>query len=709
MNLALKTKIFLAKNNPEKIIEYLNDPQYDLDFYEQVYYIKSLKNKELVKKCLIDERLDFDMYMQRELLREYGDKELIKECLSDSTLNFDVESKAILIEVTKDTKLVSEFIFNEGKGEGKPHVEHLIASTENFEFIEECLMSEDVALTNRQKVVTIAKTDNEKFIEKCLKNDKLNFTNEDKVKLIRSLGKVDLVKEYIYDDSLGFTDAEKVEIISATENTKFIRECLEDERLGFDELNKMNLIIWSGIDELVKDALKDESLHFNFEQKLSLITSHGDKSFMRKCIKDKLLTFNEEEKRYLINSGNNIYLIDECIKNGDIKIEELSNIQKIEIDILNKRKKEIEKKYGQVGDNKLNLPPQMTIGMEIECEGIASEFLCEEFKYGDWITKGDGSLENGAEIISPILHPTSEAVQDIYTITNILNKSGQYISDKCGGHVHIGADYLTSVQSYINFLELYCNNEKALYAMANEKGEAPRNGIVKYALPVSPKIHDEIENNTIKYPSSLIQKVYDAMEAGTINIEDIKQLDEFARLLKKVQNSRYTGINFMNLGEKNNTIEFRLANGTINPEMWIKNANLFGGMVAVAEELAQIQKNGVRTEEDKHKLEIFEQLKTDIDEKEKVEILLELVGVEAEPYMERYEVNIGLIKENKEMDEVFIGKEPLDFKAAKDKFKGKESQEIESSARAQIEARDNILEGHERNLQNTREDRNYTH
>lgn len=43
--------MFLARNNPDKIIEYLIDPQYDFDFYEQVYYIKSLKNKELVKNA----------------------------------------------------------------------------------------------------------------------------------------------------------------------------------------------------------------------------------------------------------------------------------------------------------------------------------------------------------------------------------------------------------------------------------------------------------------------------------------------------------------------------------------------------------------------------------------------------------------------------------------------------------------------------------
>ena len=58
---------------------------------------------------------------------------------------------------------------------------------------------------------------------------------------------------------------------------------------------------------------------------------------------------------------------------------------------------------------------------------------------------------------------------------------------------------------------------------------------------------------------------------------------------------------------------------------------------------------------------------------------------------------------------MFTGKKTLDFKVLKDKFKGKESREIEVSAQAQIEARDNIVEGHERNLQNARDSRNYIH
>lgn len=40
--------------------------------------------------------------------------------------------------------------------------------------------------------------------------------------------------------------------------------------------------------------------------------------------------------------------------------------------------------------------------------------------------------------------------------------------------MHIGADYLTSMQSWINLLELYGNAEMLIYIISNEKGMIPR-------------------------------------------------------------------------------------------------------------------------------------------------------------------------------------------------------------------------------------------
>ena len=102
---------------------------------------------------------------------------------------------------------------------------------------------------------------------------------------------------------------------------------------------------------------------------------------------------------------------------------------------------------------KIELPEKMTVGIEIEVEGIR---LREELVDG-WIAKTERSLPDGTEIVSPILKEHEKDCKDIYGICNLLKQAGGYTNQKCAAHVHIGADYLTTKQSYANFLELWCN------------------------------------------------------------------------------------------------------------------------------------------------------------------------------------------------------------------------------------------------------------
>ena len=111
----------------------------------------------------------------------------------------------------------------------------------------------------------------------------------------------------------------------------------------------------------------------------------------------------------------------------------------------------------------------------------------------------------------------------------------------------------------------------------------------------------------------------------------------------------------MNTGsEGKNTIEFRLANGTTDPETWIENINLFGGLVKSAQELAEIQKKpeNEKTESDYKKLAFFDKVNDpEASEKEVLDALLSLTVAEEDKYIyeERYEVNNELFKENEEL------------------------------------------------------------
>lgn len=152
----------------------------------------------------------------------------------------------------------------------------------------------------------------------------------------------------------------------------------------------------------------------------------------------------------------------------------------------------------------IGIDPNITYGIEIESIGRASIDLIdvgdsngividdkgqERGKilrhYGEderfWTTVGDASLTSGSgiEVVSPIFKDEPEDIEDIYMACNMLQEANQEIGNCCGGHVHIGSDYLTTKESYANLYEIFGNSERILYIISNEEGDAPRYGIRK--------------------------------------------------------------------------------------------------------------------------------------------------------------------------------------------------------------------------------------
>ena len=306
----------------------------------------------------------------------------------------------------------------------------------------------------------------------------------------------------------------------------------------------------------------------------------------------------------------------------------------------------------------IDLGPEMTIGIEIETEGPKGKSLCQlenflvrqdEFfqRKRFWNIEDDGSLDElrGAETISPILRDTLDNVEEIYMVCEMLEQMGQEATDNCGGHVHIGADYLTSKEAYLNLFEIWGNTERIMYLMSNEPGNIPRS---------------VIDENAGAF-SSIIEE---ATEKGSIQIDGEEDLEEFISGIQSIQDGRkYWGMNLLNVNNGKNTIEFRVANGTINPDTWIENIRLFGRIVQVSQELAEIEKKEQITEEEKTNLELKEKLNEDLPEKEKMESLLDLLFFEDEKevYRKRYIENVKILENMREEDNPlreinFVGK-----------------------------------------------------
>ena len=340
-----------------------------------------------------------------------------------------------------------------------------------------------------------------------------------------------------------------------------------------------------------------------------------------------------------IEDETNLAIIIGSFVNDDIKQEYIQRIKDrgnkalIEIEL---RSRELitkallcpNRKYTRIG-----IDERITIGTEIEAEGpLSKEWLLKKKILEDWDVKDDSSLEDGVEISSPKMTDSKVSVENIYIICEALARCNEHTSERCGGHIHIGANYLKSKEAYMNLFDIWGNAERLIYKISNQKGEIPRYCIPEYAAPISSKLNE-------------------ALEKETINLADEESLDNFICQVINAEESRFTGLNLLNVINSKKTIEFRIPNGSINPDTWIENIMLFGRMIEVSEKLAEIEKKDeiIQTPREKEQLRLRNALKEDIDEKEKLEILLDMLFTEEEQdkkqvYVDRYIVANEIIE-----------------------------------------------------------------
>lgn len=382
-------------------------------------------------------------------------------------------------------------------------------------------------------------------------------------------------------------------------------ESIKDENyrkraiLTLDEkyrLNCLSKIKSPFIQDTIIRSIRDEN------EKIEYIHNSNNEELTCKVI----LTLESDEQRLKqlresnLTNETNISTIIATLNDDEIKLKQLEktedilNATIIQMSLSNREKiKEIFKKPSQKY-SKIGLDENMTIGMEIESEGAMSRPIIRikkllkrregEEEIG-WETKSDASLKRGVEVVSPILTDNEEDIEDLYIICSMLQRCGNETNERCGGHIHIGANYLKSKEAFINLFEIWGNAEEVICKMSNAKNIVPRFSLQEYARPISPRINK-------------------AIEKGSINLENEEDLDSFIEKVQKAQGSRYCGLNLWNINNGKDTIEFRISNGTIDPDTWIENARLYGRIVEIAEKLAEIEKNPIKSNEEKRLLSL---------------------------------------------------------------------------------------------------------
>ena len=246
-------------------------------------------------------------------------------------------------------------------------------------------------------------------------------------------------------------------------------------------------------------------------------------------------------------------MIDDLIKSNE-KIKELS--KKDLIELLNELNI-----YLLEYRNNINIPDDITFGIEIEYEGLQRLFVdsfCEK-KLSNWTSKSDGSLISGGEITSPILHDKEKNWLELQKICSYLNRKQANTSKNAGGHIHIGYEILgEDIEAWKTFLKTYAIYENIIFRFAYGDKINPRPTLKKYAPPIAEDI------------------LYHLPE-----IEKSRKLSELPFSIRG--NPKYSAITFKNVpfvkdyyrNKYKQTIEFRLANSTTSEVIWQNNINAF--------------------------------------------------------------------------------------------------------------------------------------
>lgn len=205
--------------------------------------------------------------------------------------------------------------------------------------------------------------------------------------------------------------------------------------------------------------------------------------------------------------------------------------------------------------NKLSVLSNLTVGAEIEIGVYHGDLdkVREFIAQNNWDVHSDGSLDGfkrnyyGEEYVSPVLQ-SCDAIENIKKVVGFLQSANTETNESCGGHIHIGLNGLfdsvgTGEQMALigRIIENTANVEPAIfYYSGGAKRMAGR-----YARPVRP------------YVSQGLQGIISLM------------------------GDRYFAVNMTSL-MKHKTVEFRIFQGSNEPETWEANVKIALGIVVAS-------------------------------------------------------------------------------------------------------------------------------
>lgn len=550
-----------------------------------------------------------------------GNREFMRKCAEDPDTPILSVDRVKIIKLVRNEEFTLNMLFGRRGTFMTREKAELIKSLDDIDSIIVCLNARELQIDSHVRANIVIEKNDLELIKRCLKTPQLMYPQDVK-RVLQSIKDKSILRRFL--DDVAMSD-HKVAILEAIGDKEFAKECVKTK--GLISYQQKAVIEYINDPEFTRACLKDKEINLNQEQKVELIQAIETPAFIRECLKDDEIGLESSSKVKLIKTTRNEKTIQEYMTNPELGLAKQERlVLALEFgndDLVQQLMAETTQKVKEI-----KIPEGMTVGIEIEAANL--EVNNSIFKR--WKSKKEESVENGAEYTSPILTGSKGDSEEIYFVCNALKTMGAIVNGECGGHIHIGEKFLTTAQSYRNLVELWCNSEEILYAISNKEGEITRMGAVeKHAVPLSGKVENALKK----------QQIY---------VDDRTREWDLLMEIIDIQKDRYSSINFKNYNHRiKETIEFRLSNGTLDPDVWVENINLFGGIMNSAERLASIQKKQTRTQEEEQYLRDFEELKDPtITQEEKLKRLLALAIPEEDRhiYQARYDTNMAMLEKS---------------------------------------------------------------
>lgn len=210
----------------------------------------------------------------------------------------------------------------------------------------------------------------------------------------------------------------------------------------------------------------------------------------------------------------------------------------------------------------------LTFGIEIEFEKVLLEEveqLLINNNLKNWLTKKERSIITGGEINSTILNDNQTNWLEIKKVCSILKENNAKISENCGGHIHFGSTVLgNNYNNWLTFIKCIIVFEKVLFKFGYGEEVKERHSVRKFAYPISYLLKEILYSENIDFNNINTEKLLDIIKDRT----------------SKRSSVSFQKVSIKNLDNiKNNTIEFRFPNGTIEEIIWQNNINTLGKLL----------------------------------------------------------------------------------------------------------------------------------